>query len=376
MLHSTHNNDVKIMTTEKLSHKLNNLSDNLCLYYSLLADDIYKDLMDKALAAGHKGLKLSHALILPQISSTGTRIVDIAKSQGVSKQAIGQIANELESLGYITRADDQTDKRSKKLILTTQGIHLIRQAASFTSDTDARLKSNMGETAFYALKTHSHALFKSLSLKYPDAGAYTPEISSELPLIAYVTSIATQLDLLMQEKNAQKGHAPLKRSYWQVLEKITQQGVRINDLAELNGISKQAISQLANEIEKADYIARVDDPSDKRAKKLLLTDKGEQLILDTIASTAYVEELIEKKIGSKSIAELKQAFQKYLLQRHNNYKQQSSTEEKAHATLQKFIYNLSNSEKDIWIISENKNAVLSTYALDKLRQMQFNFSTE
>jgi DNA-binding MarR family transcriptional regulator len=360
------------MTTDKLSLKLNNLSNNLCLYYSLLVDDIYKELMDKALAAGHKGLKLSHALILPQISSDGTRIVDIAKSQGVSKQAIGQIANELENLGYITRTDDQTDKRSKKLILTAQGIQLIRQAAGFTLEADTELKKRIGEAAFDALKTHSHTLFKRLSLKYPDAGAYTPEIANELPLIAFATSVATQLDLFMQEQNAQKGHSPLKRSYWQVLEKISQQGVRINDLAELNGISKQAISQLANEIEKADYIARVDDPSDKRSRKLLLTDKGEKLILDTIASTAYVEALIEKKIGNAAIAELKQAFQQYLAHRNRYEKaQQPGTEEKAYNAIASFINNLSDNEKDSWLVPTEKTRSLSPYALDKIRQMQF-----
>lgn len=361
-----------IMTTDKLSLNLSNLSNNLCLYYSLLVDDIYKELMDKALAAGHRGLKLSHALILPQISSEGTRIVDIAKSQGVSKQAIGQVANELENLGYITRTDDQNDKRSKKLILTPQGITLIRQAASFTSDADSELKSSMGEAAFNALKIHSHTLFKSLSLKYPDAGAYTPEIANELPLIVFATSLATQLDLLLQEQNALKGHTPLKRSYWQVLEKITQQGVRINDLAELNGISKQAISQLANEIEKADYIARVDDPLDKRAKNLLLTEKGEQLLLDTLASTAYVEQLIEKKIGSIAIAELKSAFQEYLLYRnHHKKSQQPNTEEKIHQSLAKFINSLNDNEKETWLDSKHKNAHLSQYALDKIREMKF-----
>jgi DNA-binding MarR family transcriptional regulator len=365
------------MSSDKLGLKLNNLSSNLCLYFSLLVDDIYKELMDKALAAGHRGLKLSHALILPQISSTGTRIVDIAKSQGVSKQAIGQIANELESLGYITRTDDQTDKRSKKLILTPQGIQLIRQAAGFTLKADTELKSSMGETAFNALKTHSHTLFKRLSLKYPDAGAYTPEIANELPLIAYATSVATQLDLLMQEQNTQKGHTPLKRSYWQVLEKITQQGVRINDLAELNGISKQAISQLANEIEKADYIARVDDPSDKRAKNLLLTEKGEKLILDTLASTEYVETLIEQKIGSAAIAELKQAFQQYLLKRNSHKNpQQPNTEEKAHAAIASFIMNLSESEKESWMNAGDQFKTLSPYALEKMGQMQFKESLE
>lgn len=375
MVHSPKNDTNAMKTAEKNNAEkslgLNNLTNNLCLYYSILVDDIYQHLMDKALAAGHRGLKLSHALILPQISSEGTRIVDIAKLQNVSKQAIGQVANELENLGYISRTDDPRDKRSKKLILTEQGVQLIRQAASFMTDVDTELRDTLGETSFHALKTHSYTLFKNLSLKYPDAGTYTPEIANELPLIVHATSLATRLDVLLQGFNAEKGHTPLKRSYWQVLEKITQHGVRINDLAELNGISKQAISQLANEIEKAGYIARSDDPSDKRAKNLFPTKKGLQLISDTFASTQSVESLIERKIGSKAVHELKQAFQEYLLLKTSKNTKLTGTEDKVYNLLAEFINKLGDNEKSKWLDSGLAKRKLTPYALDKIGKMEF-----
>lgn len=352
-----------------LSLKLDNLSHNLCLYYSLLVDDIYERLMHKALAAGHQGLKLSHALILPQISSHGSRIVDIAKSQGVSKQAIGQIANELEHLGYITRTDDPEDKRSKKLILTPQGIALIRQAASFMNDVDSELEKQLGQDVFMQLKNRSCELFRNLALKYPDAGTYTPDLGKSVPLIVFATPLATHLDLLLQQQNASKGHTPLKRSYWQVLEKITQNGVRINDLAEWNGISKQAISQLANEIEKAGYIARVDDPTDKRAKNLVPTTQGEQLILDTLESTAHVENQVRKSIGDAATRELKQAFEQYLAYQKNHSAGTTPAEAQLQATLQKFITGLSEQEKALWLEAGTQR--LGSHALAQISKMEF-----
>jgi DNA-binding MarR family transcriptional regulator len=216
-------------------------------------------------------------------------------------------------------------------------------------------------------------LFKSLSLKYPDAGTYTPEIANELPLIVYATSLATQLDLLLQAENTAKGHVPLKRSYWQVLEKINQQGVRINDLAELNGISKQAISQLANEIERSGYITRVDDPSDKRAKNLLLTKKGEQLILDTLASTEKVETLIKQNIGYQAMQELKQCFQHYLMPESGCDQQntEETTEEKMHKLLGQFFQSMEEKEKPKWLEEKNGVLLLTDYALKIMRTMPF-----
>ena len=358
------------LASDSLSLNLGNLSNNLCLYYSLLVDDIYQRLMEKALAAGHQGLKLSHALIMPQISSEGARIVDIAKSQGVSKQAIGQIANELEHLGYITRADAPEDKRSKKLVLTAQGITLIKQAAGFMSEVDKELSVQLGQEAFTQLQDLSCQLFRGMSLKFPDAGTYTPELGSSLPLIVYALPLATHLDLLLQQQNTAKGHTPLKRSYWQVLEKITRKGVRINDLAELNGISKQAISQLANEIEKAGYIARIDDPSDKRAKNLVPTAKGEQLILDTLASTAHVERMIEDCIGKAATSQLKHCFELYMQLQKQPPAPAIAAEETLRAALHMFINTLGEEDRNRWLDKDGKK--LSTYAIDHIRALTFS----
>jgi DNA-binding MarR family transcriptional regulator len=360
------------MNADKLTFELNHLTHNLCLYYSLLVDDIYQRLMNKALAAGHQGLKLSHALILPQISIHGARIVDIAKSQGVSKQAIGQIANELEQLGYITRIDDIDDKRSKKLILTQQGIELITQAASFMHEVDNELELCIGAPNFLQLKKYSQQLFKDFALKYPSASTYTPEITHKSPLIAYATSLATHLDLLLQTQNMSKGHSPLKRSYWQILEKISHHGVRVNDLAELNGISKQAISQLANEIEKSGYIAREFDPSDKRAKKITLTPKGEQLIIDTINSTEYVENVVEDKIGRDAIISLKKCFQHYLSPTDSAKEIfQNSAETKIQKILYQFINHLNEDEKKQWTTKKGNKRKLSNEAIAHINTLWF-----
>lgn len=299
------------MNIEQLNDQLHVLSHNLCIYYSKLVDDIHLRLMTKAIAAGHQGLKLSHALILPQIAADGSRIIDIARSQGISKQAIGQVAGELEKLGFIKKISDPADKRSKKLTLTSKGVTLIRQSADFMYDVDNELQDQIGKNHFKQLQNLSRKLFKAMALKFPDAGQYTPELDRQLPLIVYATSISNHLDLLLKQINHEKGHPPLKRSYWHVLEKILQKGIRINELAELNGISKQAVSQLANEIEKAGYIKRIHDPKDKRSRKLVLTDKGKELIRHTMESTRAVETLVEQQMGSKDYQQLKHCLYYY-----------------------------------------------------------------
>lgn len=360
------------MASDTLYNQLHLLSHNLCIYYSRLVDDIYQHLMDKALAAGYTGLKLSHAMILPQISAGGSRIIDIARSQAVSKQAIGQVANELEQLGFIEKTLDAEDKRSKKLILTEQGITLVRLSAGFMAEVDQEIAQLMGAEQFEKLKQLSQLLFKKLRLKYPDVGQYTPEINRELPLVVFASSISARLDLMLKEITGKQGHPPLKRSYWHVLEKITQKGIRINDLAEMNGISKQAVSQLANDIEKAGYICRMDDPDDKRSKQLMLTDKGRLLVTHTLAATQDVEKMIADHIGEDRFSALKDNLRHY-----GQTSQQRGTQKDLESEILQAISNVvknhANPMNSAWLEPcDNEQYQLSEKALIALKQLRFS----
>lgn len=359
------------MAQENLHNQLHLLSHNLCIYYSRLMDDIHQRLMEKALAAGYTGLKLSHAMILPQISAKGSRIIDIARSQAVSKQAIGQIANELEQLGFIEKTPDHQDKRSKKLILAERGITLVRLSAGFMREVDQELAQLISADSFHQLQQLSQLLFKQLKLKYPDVGQYTPEINTQLPLIVHVSSISAWLDLTLKDINGQQGHPPLKRSYWHVLEKITQKGIRINDLAEMNGISKQAVSQLANDIEKAGYISRIDDPSDKRSRQLVLTDKGRLLITHTLTATQDVEQQIEKVIGTDNFRQLKECLRHYVqCSQQNNSNPDTQIQVAITGILQAQAGNI-NSEW-LTVADDGHGYRLSHAALEKLHNMRFH----
>ena len=90
--------------------------------------DFHRRIRDKLLARGYKGLKLSFATIMSNMQFSGTRLVDIAELTGMTKQAVGQIANEVEELGYVERVPDQHDGRAKNLVFTPLGERLIHDS--------------------------------------------------------------------------------------------------------------------------------------------------------------------------------------------------------------------------------------------------------
>lgn len=49
----------------------------------------------------------------------------LAEHMGLSKQALNPLLNELQAMGYLTRANTERDKRTRILTLTPRGFHLV-----------------------------------------------------------------------------------------------------------------------------------------------------------------------------------------------------------------------------------------------------------
>jgi DNA-binding MarR family transcriptional regulator len=127
----------------------------------------------------------------------------------------------------------------------------------------------------------------------------------------YRSNVARKLDNVsaefhrrLRDKLEQRGYAGLKLSFHAVLSNMVFSGTRLVDIAEINGMTKQTIGQIANEIEALGYIRRIPDPHDGRAKNLVLTARGEQLIHDSIEMVAEVKAEFAQLIGEDNIEQL------------------------------------------------------------------------
>jgi DNA-binding MarR family transcriptional regulator len=106
----------------------------------------------RARARGHEGLRPGHNRVFVHLALTGSRVVDIAKAAGVSKNAIGQIVSELEELGYVERRADPTDGRAKRIHYTAKGFRLLADARQIGDEINAELAAEMGQKKFAHLR--------------------------------------------------------------------------------------------------------------------------------------------------------------------------------------------------------------------------------
>ena len=85
-----------------------------------------------------------HEAVVVPLELSGTRLVDIARYNQVSKSAIGQLANELQTLGYVQRDADPDDARAKRLRFTDAGIRLMLDAMDAESILEEEIVALIG----------------------------------------------------------------------------------------------------------------------------------------------------------------------------------------------------------------------------------------
>jgi DNA-binding MarR family transcriptional regulator len=74
-------------------------------------------------------------------------------------------------------------------------------------------------------------------------------------------------------------------------------GMRVTELAERAGMSRQAMTYLIAELEERSYLDRQPDPSDGRASLVDLTERGEEAITAIRASVRRLEREWEGELG-------------------------------------------------------------------------------
>jgi DNA-binding MarR family transcriptional regulator len=105
-------------------------------------------------------LRTAHTTVLPHVGFEGTRLTDLAAKLGVSKQAAGQLVDELVEFGYLERLPDPTDARAKLIRYSKKGKAGILEGLAILKELEGELAEIVGEPT---LKTMHEALAKIVS---------------------------------------------------------------------------------------------------------------------------------------------------------------------------------------------------------------------
>jgi DNA-binding MarR family transcriptional regulator len=116
-------------------------------------DAVHRRIIADLQAAGFTDLSDSHMAVLRYPGPQGRRPSDIAEEIGMSKQAVNYLLGGLERAGYVRRADDPDDRRSRRVELTPRGEVVRRTIRATVAAIESELERELGVRAFSQLRS-------------------------------------------------------------------------------------------------------------------------------------------------------------------------------------------------------------------------------
>ncbi|MGB7051818.1 MAG: MarR family transcriptional regulator [Acidimicrobiales bacterium] len=117
-----------------------------------------------------------------------------------------------------------------------------------------------------------------------------------------------QTTLQTSQALSEQGYGDLRPMHLLVIERLFISEARATELAEAIGLTKQATGQILDRMDELDYVQRVPDPSDGRAKVLQLTDRGQRAAQTLLSIADENEEKLLAALGQTRHRQLRAAL--------------------------------------------------------------------
>ena len=101
---------------------------------------------------GASELTPSQARALLLVDRTGTRLTELARRAGVTKQAMMQLVDDLQAMSCVRRTPDPEDARAKVVRLTAKGLRQRARARKALQTVESRLKRRLGQRRYEGLR--------------------------------------------------------------------------------------------------------------------------------------------------------------------------------------------------------------------------------
>ena len=114
-----------------------------------LASDLVVELEER----GWPDIRASQASLLLNVDRrAGTRLTELARRAGVTKQAMMVVVDELEVRGFVRRTPDPEDGRAKVVRLTARGRTLAAECRRAVAAVESRARRTLGGRRYEGLR--------------------------------------------------------------------------------------------------------------------------------------------------------------------------------------------------------------------------------
>ena len=94
--------------------------------------------------AARAQVSAAHVHITRHLALNGTRLTDLAERAGMSKQAMGDLVDQCEAWGLVTRAPDPRDARARLVQFTPTGLAWLQAFKDAVAQAESEFRAEVG----------------------------------------------------------------------------------------------------------------------------------------------------------------------------------------------------------------------------------------
>lgn len=136
------------------------------LFDPLLAR-IRSGVVEAAHAAGFTDVREAHNPVFAFVPAEGIRLTELAALAGISKQAMGELVDELVAHGYFVKEPDPTDGRAKLIVWSDRASQLDVYARAYFDQLEHELERLVGAQAMQQLRHTLETIVSSDVIEEP-----------------------------------------------------------------------------------------------------------------------------------------------------------------------------------------------------------------
>jgi DNA-binding MarR family transcriptional regulator len=111
---------------------------------------------------------------------------------------------------------------------------------------------------------------------------------------AAMHAVSARLRSAMDERGIER----MRPSYGYVIRAVAAEEPSVNRMAQLLGVTKQSASRLVDDMERDGFVERVENPDDRRVRRLRLTEQGRAVRSTALATSAAMEAELRRELGA------------------------------------------------------------------------------
>ena len=94
--------------------------------------------------ASRAQVSAAHIHITRHLSLEGSRLIDLAQSAGMTKQAMGDLVTQCEAWGLVQRTPDPSDARARRIVFTETGLAWLHAFEQAVAQAETEFKQEVG----------------------------------------------------------------------------------------------------------------------------------------------------------------------------------------------------------------------------------------